>query len=99
MSKITKSAQGENCTVRVPGHCNNDTSTTVLAHVNSVRLGHGMAIKNNDIFGAYACHECHSAIDGRSRCNWTRQELKLMHYEGVFETQLKLLQKGLITCA
>lgn len=99
MSKIRKSAMNENCTVRVPGHCNNDITTTVLAHINSVRLGHGVGIKTNDIFGAYCCHECHSAIDGRERSNWTKKELKLFHIEGILETQLKLLQKGLINCA
>ena len=99
MTKITESAQGENCTVRVPGHCNNDTSTTVLAHINSIRLGHGTAIKANDMFGAYCCSSCHNACDGRERSNWSRKELKLFHLEGILETQLKLLQKGLITCA
>lgn len=98
MSKISESAKGESCTVRISGHCNGNNETTVFAHINGVRFGHGIGKKVNDLLGAYACSDCHDVIDGRQRCNWTRQELKLMHYEGVMETQLKLLAKGLITC-
>jgi hypothetical protein len=96
MSAITKSANGENCTIRVPGYCNDNPETTVLAHINGVRFGHGTGQKVDDIFGAYACSDCHDVVDGRQRSNYSRDELKLMHYEGVFETQLKLLAKGLI---
>lgn len=55
MSKITKSARGENCTVRLSGICNHNSDTVVFAHINGVRFGHGMGLKANDIHGAYAC--------------------------------------------
>jgi len=96
LSKITKSARGEDCTVRIPGVCNFDQETTVLAHINGVRFGHGVARKANDKHAAYTCSACHDAIDGRVRTEYTTDELRLMHYEGVIETQMKLIEKGLM---
>lgn len=96
MSKLTESARGEGCCVRVPGHCNSSSETTVLAHISGVRFGHGTGQKANDMLGAYACSDCHDVIDGRQRSNYTSRELKLMHYEGCFETQLKMKAKGLL---
>lgn len=96
MSKITQSAKGEACTVRISGYCNGDENTTVLAHINGVRFKHGTGIKASDLLGAYCCSSCHDVLDGRVRSHYTRDELKLDHYEGVFETQLKLIEKGLI---
>lgn len=98
MSKITKSAKGRNCTVRVIGICNHNAETTVYAHISGVRFGHGMAQKVNDIFGAYCCSSCHDAIDGRTTTQYSRTALKLMHLEGVIETQAILIKEGLIKC-
>lgn len=96
MSKIRKSAEGENCTVRLDG-CRNDTTTTVLAHLNSVRHGHGTAHKNSDLHGAYCCFHCHQILDNAVKTNLDRDFVKLAHYEAILETQLKLIKKGLIT--
>ncbi len=96
MSAITKSAKGEDCTTRVPGYCNGNPETTVFAHINGVRFGHGTGHKVNDIHGAYSCSSCHDAVDFRVRTNYSSLELKSMHLEGVLETQLKLIKKGLI---
>lgn len=96
MSKITKSAQGENCTVRIIDYCNSNPETVVLAHLNGIRYGHGTGNKVNDIHGAYCCSGCHDALDGRVRTNYTKDMLKLFHMEGIIETQIKLINKGLI---
>jgi len=93
MSKITKSARNENCQIRIPGICNFDHSTTVFCHVG----GGGMALKSHDILGAYGCSACHNAIDGRMRTDYTTDELKLMHLEGVARTQIILIEKELIS--
>ena len=97
-TKITKSARGQNCTIRIPNVCNHNPETTVFCHVSGVRFGHGMAQKVNDIFGAYCCSSCHDAIDGRTPTQYKRTELKLMHLEGVIETQSILIKEGLIKC-
>lgn len=96
MSKITDSARGENCTVRLPSVCNHNPETVVFAHLNGVRFGHGTGQKVNDIHGAYACSDCHDAIDGRKRTQYTQDELKLHHLEATIETQIKLVKKGLL---
>lgn len=96
MSKITESARGENCTVRLPGVCNGNSETTVLAHINGVRFGHGVGRKVADIHGAYCCSSCHDVLDGRRQHDFDKEFLKLAHYEGLIETQLKLIKKGLL---
>lgn len=98
MSKIRQSARGEDCTVRIIGYCNSDPATVVLAHLNGIRFNHGTGNKVNDIHGAYCCSSCHDAVDGRIRTNHSRDELKLWFMEGILETQLILIKKGLIKC-
>lgn len=94
MNKITQSARNQPCTVRLPFICNHDDSTTVFAHINGVRHGHGMGIKTN--FGAYACSSCHDALDGRVKTGYTQEYIKLAHLEGVIETLTILMDKGLL---
>jgi len=92
MSKIRKSARGEECQVRIPNVCNHNPETTVLAHLN----GGGWSMKSHDIHGAYCCSACHDAVDGRSVTQWDQDTLKLWHFEGIIRTQKLLLEKGLI---
>ena len=92
MSKLRKSAKGQQCMVRVPSICNWNPETTVLAHIG----GAGMALKNNDLFGAFCCSSCHDAIDGRIKTSFTRDELSLMHYEGMKRTQEYWLSNEMI---
>ncbi len=98
MSKITNSARGKDCTVRIPTVCNHNSETVVLAHISGVRHGHGTGQKVNDAFGAYACSSCHDAIDGRTLTQFRRTELKLMHLEGVLESQALMIKEGWIIC-
>lgn len=94
--KITESARGENCTVRLPDVCNGNPETVVFAHVNGIRFGHGVGKKTK--FGAYCCAACHDVIDGRRPRphGMTCEDAKLAHYEGVIETLNKLVAKGLL---
>jgi len=50
MSKLRKSAKGQECLVRIPGICNRRTETVVLAHLN----GGGMGMKASDLHGLFA---------------------------------------------
>lgn len=93
MSKITESAKGQHCTVRIPGICKDNTETTVFAHLN----GGGMARKKSDLHGAFACFMCHSAIDGRIKTPYAPPLLELWHRQGVELTQDILLNEGLIS--
>ena len=95
MSKITKSAHGEPCQIRLAGYCNHNPETTVLAHY---RLSDycGMGIKPPDFMGAYACSACHDAVDGRIKTDLSEDELRLVHAEGVMRTLVILQKKGLL---
>ncbi|EEJ5117684.1 DUF1364 family protein [Salmonella enterica] len=47
----------------------------------------GTACKPDDMQGAIACNGCHDVIDGRVKTiEYTYEELRLMHAEGVFRT-------------
>jgi len=91
-TKITKSARDQMCQVRVPFVCNGNTETTVFAHLG----GGGMGIKRKSNEGAYCCSDCHDAIDGRVKTQWSKDELRLWHFEGVMRTQGLMINAGLI---
>ena len=98
MSKLTASARGQLCEVRVPGVCNGNPETTVAAHYRMLPYC-GTGIKPPDILTAYACSSCHDAIDGRRKTGFSRTELRLMHAEGVFRTLLSRATMTEITSA
>ncbi|WP_418141532.1 DUF1364 domain-containing protein [Marinobacter sp. MA] len=90
-SKIRDSAKGESCLVRVPGVCNRNPDTTVLAHLN----GGGVGGKNEDHKAAYACSACHRWLDGGyATQGYSRATRDLWHLEGVVRTQDRLIEKG-----
>lgn len=91
-SKIRQSARGQDCLVRVPGICNGNPETVVLAHIN----GGGAGMKAHDIHGAYCCSDCHTFLDGGYVKTTTRQYRDLLHLEGIVRTQLKLIEAGFI---
>lgn len=93
--KIRNSARGQQCQVRIPGVCNRNPETVVLAHVGK---GSGMGQKCDDIHATYACSACHDAIDGRVRVN-TPQVTRLYAYDGMVRTQKLLLEQELIQVA
>lgn len=82
--------------VRLPNICNYDSTTTVAAHLN----GAGVAIKHSDILSARTCSSCHAEIDRLPKSN-NMQDIEdakklLYFYEGIFRTQLQLIDEGLI---
>ena len=93
MSKITKSAKGEECQVRIPEACNRNPETTVFAHLG----GGGLGMKRPDTEGAYACSGCHDVVDMRRRVQGLDYErIKLYHHEGAMRTRKILIDKGFI---
>ena len=94
---LRKEARGRECQVRIPGVCNKNRETVVLAHLNNKGLfGVGTGQKVPDIFGAWACSACHDAVDGRVRTSWLVSEVRMMFDDGVFRTQNILLKEGKI---
>ncbi|CAD5376732.1 conserved hypothetical protein [Pseudomonas sp. OF001] len=89
--KLRDSARGQDCAVRLPGVCNWNPETTVLAHLPCGTKGVGM--KGLDTVAVYACSACHDAIDGRGagEIDW-RDMLR-----AVAETHQALIRAGIMT--
>ena len=94
-TKLTKAARGRECQVRIPGVCNGNPETTVLAHYRLAGTC-GVGIKPNDLQGAWACSACHDAVDSRSRTSFSYDELRFIHLEGVVRTQALLIHEGVL---
>jgi hypothetical protein len=60
---LTRTANGEDCTLRIFGVCNRDPATTTWAHSNEESHGKGKGLKSHDCFGAFACSACHDWYD------------------------------------
>ncbi len=97
MTKITESARGQSCQVRIIGVCNANPETVVFAHI-KLKGAHGIACKPQDLFGTYACSACHDVIDGRvpRPKSMSFDELRVYALEGMARTHGELLARGLI---
>ena len=95
MTSLRRSAKGQQCQIRIMNVCNYDSETVVLCHYRM--SGDGMGRKPPDTRAAYACHDCHAEVDGRtSNSGLSKSELKLAFAEGVFRSQDIFLEKGLV---
>ncbi len=91
-NKYTKSAKGQQCTVRISGVCNHDPDTTVFAHLN----GAGMGMKHSDIHGCYACSDCHNWLDGGFAAKCMAATRDREHYRAMVETQQIMIKEGIL---
>lgn len=92
-SALRESARDKECQARIPGVCNFDERTTVLAHLNTGGTGG----KAHDIHAAYMCSNCHDVFDRRVTVKeYSYDDIKIMCYEAVFRTQIMFLSDGLI---
>ena len=89
--KLRQLARNRPCMVRVPGVCNFDVTTTILAHLN----GAGLGIKHHDLHGAWCCSDCHDYVDGRSGKSKAKDREWLLLW-GVIRTQQQLIKEGTI---
>lgn len=94
MTMLRKLARGRDCQVRIPGVCNFDPATTVLAHFRLAGTC-GMGLKPHDLLGAWACSSCHDEIDRRTR-QLDFDAAAFMHLEGVLRTLHILIKEGVI---
>ena len=95
MSKIRKSARGQQCQIRLAGICNHNPETVVLAHYRMAGTC-GIGMKPSDIQAAYACSRCHDASDGRLKTDLSPDEIQTAFAEGVMRTQQILIKQGLL---
>jgi hypothetical protein len=95
MTDLRKEAKGRGCMVRIPGVCNFNSETVVLAHIRMAGIS-GMSVKANDLLGAWACSSCHDTVDRRNYLDLERDYVRLMHLEGVARTIAQLGKEGLL---
>jgi hypothetical protein len=81
--------------VRLIGICNHNPETTVLAHIRMPGIS-GIGIKADDLLGAWACSNCHDAIDRRSHTDLDRDYVRLAHLEGMARTITILRKEGIV---
>lgn len=92
---LRKEAKGRGCTVRIPGVCNHNSETVVLAHIRMPGLS-GMGVKADDLLGAWSCSACHDAIDRRAHTDLDRDYVRLCHLEGMARTIAQLKREGIV---
>ncbi|NDJ59424.1 DUF1364 domain-containing protein [Enterobacteriaceae bacterium 4M9] len=96
MANLRRAARGRECKIRIPGICNGNPETSVLAHIRLAGTC-GIGMKPPDILAAVGCNCCHDAVDGRIKTPYSREELHSMHADGVLRTQIMWLEEGLIS--
>ena len=89
--KLRASANGRECTVRMPGICNHNPETTVLAHLPCGQKGMGM--KGFVSVAVYACCSCLDVIDGRAAGDIDWQDMP----RAIAETHEGLIRSGILT--
>lgn len=94
MADLRKEAKGRECQVRLPGICNHNPATTVLAHYRLFGTC-GMRMKPNNLQGAWACSSCQDEIDRRIPRN-EGNFVCLAHTEDILRILNILLKKGRI---
>lgn len=92
---LRDAARGRECQVRLPGVCNFNAETTVLAHARLAGIT-GAGQKAPDVIGAHACSACHDAIDRRAHTDLERDFVRLHFYEGILRTLDLLAREGLL---
>ena len=89
---LRKYARDKDCQIRIPHICNFNIETTVLCHL----PGGGGGMKHHDLHASWGCSDCHGAVDGQIKTDYTHDELKLMLLEGVIRTQQQLIKAGIL---
>lgn len=92
MTDLRKFARGQPCRVRLPGICNGNRETTVLAHIKHGWYG---SIKPPDIIAVHACSACHDVID-RRRGDISVQEADLAVLRGLCEMLAYYVKEGIL---
>lgn len=92
-NRLRESARGQDCTLRIIGVCNFDSSTTVLAHLPCGQKGMGM--KGPDVIAVFACSACHDRLDARTSSAPAVTGADMLR--ALAETQLKWIDMGLLT--
>lgn len=85
MTDLRKLARGQDCMVRIPGICNFNPETVVLAHFRMPGTC-GVGMKPSDWQASLCCSACHDAVDQRTPTQYTKAELDMMMCQGILRT-------------
>lgn len=92
-SKVLRdSARGQQCTLQIPGTCNQNPETVVLCHLDGEEKGRGL--KTDDLFAVYGCSACHAAIDGHSL---SRLEKMWYEHRALRRTLKRMVNIGIVS--
>jgi hypothetical protein len=91
---LRENARGRECQIRLPGICNFNPETTVLAHDRLAGIT-GMGMKAPDVLGAHACSACHAEVDRQTQV-LERDFVRLCFYQGMARTIDLLVREGLL---
>lgn len=93
--KLLDSARDQMCTLRIPGVCNRDPSTTVSCHVHDDIFG--AARKADDTSTFFGCSSCHAFLDtGAWLGKFTEAQMLRMILRAVLRTQRARVLMGVI---
>lgn len=95
MSALTQAARGMPCMIRLAG-CLSSTETVVGCHYRLAGFC-GTGMKSPDWMLAWGCAHCHACTDGRQKTEYSYEQLRLYHAEGVMRTWAALIERGKIT--
>jgi hypothetical protein len=93
-SGITKAANGQACTLLLPGIGHHDPQTVVWAHSPFIGDGKSMGGKSRDWIGCMACSKCHDILDGRTPTNHDREFLRAQFYHAMKVSLMRLQDMG-----
>jgi hypothetical protein len=81
--------------MRLPGVCNYNAETTVLAHLRRAGSA-GMGQKPADVCAVLACSSCHDALDGRGNADISGAELNEYTLDALCRTLSMWAREGLL---
>jgi hypothetical protein len=95
MSKLTKAAQDEVCTMRIEGVCNHDRATTVLCHIRDYGHG-GIGLKPQDSAGVFGCSACHDVLDRRVHNGLFERDRHWYIGRALIDTHIRMIAMGVL---
>jgi len=84
MKSLRELARGQPCYLRLPGHCNGNPETVVLAHIRRGGIA-GVGVKPCNYAAMPMCSACHDVFDGRVKSSIQRTVLDAEALRGLVQ--------------
>jgi len=90
---LRNAARGEDCTLKIVGHCNGNSETSVMAHMPSPIKGY----KSTDLGSiCVSCSDCHDVLDNRTKHEVSDSDMQFYMRRATILTLALLHDKQLI---